>query len=663
MNIQSLLIANRGEIALRILRACRKMGLRAVAVYSDADRHAPHVTLADTAIHIGPSPARDSYLDLESIMEAVKRSGVDAVHPGYGFLSENPAFARACEDFGCLFIGPPSHVIERMGSKQRARAAAAAVGVPIVAGYHGNAQDDDSFLAAAHEIGYPVMIKASAGGGGRGMRRVHHAADLVAALRLARGEAEAAFGDATLLLERLIEQARHVEVQILADRHGHVVHLLDRDCTVQRSHQKLVEEAPATVLSAKVRENMLRQSVSLAREIGYTNAGTVEFIHDVQRGDCLFLEMNTRLQVEHPVTEAITGVDIVEWQIRIADGESLTLDQAAVGCRGHAIEARITTEDVSAGFMPRTGTVIKYREPKDAGLRIDSGIRAGSVIGHYYDSMIAKVIVHDIDRDRARRRLIHALRAYTIHGVETNMEFLQDVLATASFAGGTHTTDLIDEAFGDGWHGVQPAPHHLGELALGWLLTQRQARGAVDPWSALGGWRVGSGRQGTSVCYGKFESGEPVEILITGSAGGFSVQVDSLRIHDKVYAVWEGNCLMLEIDGEHRRVPMSFRGSSAWHGECPGVCVELLAPEQVLLGRAGQFTRQDNQLCAPMPGRLMEVRVNAGDRVCAGQVLAVLEAMKLYQELVAWADGTVMSVHRKAGDVLESGALILEIGS
>jgi len=441
--LESVLIANRGEIACRIIRSARRMGLRTVAVYSEADRGALHVRLADEAVEIGPAEARRSYLDIERILEAARSTTAQAIHPGYGFLSENAGFARACEAAGIVFVGPPASAIERMGSKSEARLLMAAAGVPVLPGYDGDDQGDDVLEAQARQLGFPLLVKPTAGGGGKGMRVVRGAGELIDALASSRREASKAFGDPRLLLERFVEKGRHVEIQVFADKHGGALHLFERDCSLQRRHQKVIEEAPAPRLDDPTRSAMGEAAVAAARAVGYVGAGTVEFLYD-GRG-FYFLEMNTRLQVEHPVTEMITGLDLVEWQLRVAGGERLPLAQSQVTQRGHAIEARLYAEDPERGFLPSTGRITRLHfPPEDAHLRVDAGVGEGDEVTIYYDPMIAKLIAWGADRPEAMDRLRSALAATEIEGVRTNARFLWEILGHEAVRAGDLSTRLLE---------------------------------------------------------------------------------------------------------------------------------------------------------------------------------------------------------------------------
>jgi len=503
--ITRLLIANRGEIALRIIRACSELGVESVAVYSDPDARAPHVNAADRSVHIGPPPAVDSYLSTTRLLDAVRASGADAVHPGYGFLSENGAFAEACEKAGIVFVGPPSAVITQMGSKIAARRLMQAAGVPIVPGETPQDQSDAGVLAALDRVGFPALVKASAGGGGKGMRRVDEQSQALEAIQAARREADSAFGDGSLYVERLIERPRHVEVQVFADNHDHVVHLFERECSVQRRHQKVIEESPSLVVTPRLRSRITEAAVQAARACGYRNAGTIEFLVDVSAGRgaerFYFLEMNTRLQVEHPVTEQITGLDLVRAQILVASGEPLPWQSPWITQRGHAIEARVYAEDPSSGFLPQAGRLLLYREPRMPGIRIDSGVEEGSDVPVHYDPLLAKVIATAATRDEATTRLICALRAFPILGVQTNIPFLLRILEHPRFRSGEIDTGFLDNE-GASIAGTAPpqipaavrAAIDAAATAHGPRPTSHEPRATdhkprQDPWEVLASWR------------------------------------------------------------------------------------------------------------------------------------------------------------------------------
>ncbi len=502
--IRRLLIANRGEIARRIIRACRELGIETVAVYSDADASAPHVMEAEQAIRIGPAPARESYLNIDAIIEAARTSRADAIHPGYGFLSERAPFVRAVETAGLIFVGPPASALEKMGSKTGARKLMTAAGVPVVPGETPDDQSDEALAAAARKIGFPVLIKPAAGGGGIGMKAVHEPAALLEGLAAARREATASFGNDTLYIERLIERPRHVEIQVFADNHGNTVHVFERECSAQRRHQKVIEESPCAALSASVREQMGAAAVAAARAVGYRNAGTCEFLleGDGDAAKFYFLEMNTRLQVEHPVTEVVAGVDLVHAQLRVASGEPLPFSQESLSQRGHAIECRIYAEDPSQGFIPQAGPLLLYKEPQGPGIRVDSGVRTGSEVSVHYDPMLAKLIVHASTREEARRRALTALRGYAILGIRTNIPFLLQLLEHPAFIDASIDTGFIDREL-DAL--IATIPTGIPKPALAVLdairknLVPRQnlatgtpghsGSGSADPFTSLGGWR------------------------------------------------------------------------------------------------------------------------------------------------------------------------------
>ncbi len=484
-----ILVANRGEIAVRIIHTCREMGIGTAAIYSDVDAGAPHVWLADEAVPIGPAEAAQSYLHIGRILEAARRAGAEAIHPGYGFLAENAAFASACRDAGIVFIGPPADVIRSLGDKSRARRLAADAGVPVVPGIDDPGADDAAVREAALRLGLPVLLKAAAGGGGKGMRVVHRVKELEAAAASARREALAAFGNGALIVEKLVERPRHVEVQILADAHGHVVHLGERECSIQRRQQKVIEESPSLAVDAGLRAALGDAAVRIARGAGYVNAGTVEFLVD-QAGQWYFLEVNTRLQVEHPVTEMVTGIDLVQQQIRIAAGEPLSLRQEDVAWRGHAIECRIYAEDPEAGFAPSPGPVLHLSEPALPGVRIDSGIRAGQEIPVYYDPILAKVIAWAPDRPGALRRMDQALGGYVLLGCRTNVSYLRAVIAQPEFAAGHLSTDFLREHMAS-WRRPAPSPEIIAiAAAISEYAVAAPGSSFADPWERLRGWRM-----------------------------------------------------------------------------------------------------------------------------------------------------------------------------
>ena len=494
--LKRLLIANRGEIAVRVIRACRELGIESVAVFSDADANAPHVRLADQAVRLGAAPARESYLDAAKVIAAAKATGADAVHPGYGFLSERAHFARACDDAGLIFVGPPADALEQMGSKVRARQLMIAAGVPVVPGESPADQSDAALLAAANSVGFPVLLKPSAGGGGIGMKVVRSVKEVAPALAAARREAKATFGDDTLYVERLIERPRHVEIQIVADAHGHIVHLFERECSAQRRHQKTIEESPCPALSASVRERMGAAAIAAAAAVGYRNAGTCEFLLEGSgdHASFYFLEMNTRLQVEHPVTEAVVGVDLVQAQLLVASGAPLPFSQASLTQRGHAIECRVYAEDPAQGFIPQAGPILLYREPQGPGVRVDSGVTTGVDVSVHYDPMLAKLIVWGETREHARRRALAALREFAILGIRTNIPFLIGILEHPQFVDATIDTGFLDRE-GAAIATASSSPE-IPEAAMAAIKVHRAGThgtlgtlGNADPFTSLSDWR------------------------------------------------------------------------------------------------------------------------------------------------------------------------------
>lgn len=665
MNFTRVLIANRGEIARRIQRACAKLGLESVAIYSEADRNAPFVTEADHAICIGPPAPSRSYLNIDAILEAACATGAGAVHPGYGFLSENAEFARRVIEAGLAFVGPSPEAIARMGSKIEAKAAAEAAGVPILPGYGGADQSEARLLAEAESLDVPFLVKASAGGGGRGMRLVTEPRAASEAIRAAKAEAHAAFGDATVFLERYAPRARHVEVQILGDSYGHVVHLWDRDCSLQRNHQKLVEEAPVPGLPAPLREKMLGAAVSLARAIGYSSAGTVEYLYDPERREFYFLEMNTRLQVEHPVTEAITGIDLVEWQLRVARGEELAFAQKDVRCVGHAIEIRLAAENPGERFRPETGTITLWAPPRSSDLRLDSGVETGSVVSHHYDSMLAKLIVQAGDREGAIRQAVAALDKFAVGGVGMNIAYQRALLTHPDFAALRHHTAALEQLFPGGWKAPEPDndSRALAALALHQHLAGTEH---ANPWHSLGAWRVTdlAGRRGAA-CYWLARD-ELEELLVVGQdlrlevrgANMAPVLIDDLQLRDgrltgRVAGRPFARIAYVERTDESWRVHLSSRDGM--------MQVHFLTLEDLHGSGAGAGSADEDILNAPMPGTVVELSVKQGDFVERGQTLVVLEAMKLLQSLAAPLSGTVEEIHCLTGDTVTSGAPLVRI--
>jgi geranyl-CoA carboxylase alpha subunit len=618
VSFRSILVANRGEIACRVIRTAHRLGYRTVAVYSDADAGAPHTLLADAAVGIGPAPAAESYLNIAALIDAALRSGADAVHPGYGFLSERAEFVDACTAAGLIFIGPPASAMRAMGDKARAKRRMLEAGVPCAPGYLGDDQSDERLTSEAQRLCLPLLVKATAGGGGRGMRLVRAAAELPEALAGARREAQSAFGDGTLMLERLIDHGRHIEIQVFADTHGHVMHLGERDCSAQRRRQKVIEESPSPAVNPAQREAMGRDAVAAARAVGYVGAGTVEFIVDAS-GQHHFLEMNTRLQVEHPVTECVTGLDLVEWQLRVAAGEPLPT--APIVFNGHAIEARLYAEDPYQGFQPQTGTVALWR-PERAGIRIDHGIAEGTEITPWYDAMVAKFIAHGSDRSDAIRRLVRALEDSPLLGLPTNARFLRDLLQHPDFVAGDMTTTRIEHWAATGDAVLQRPPP--GDLA--WRLAA----------AVLGG--TGLAFELALQCQGETRRlrtpAEGVRVLHFAD-GELHADVDGVQ--RRWPAVRCGELLHLAIDG----AAFSFSEPSPWPQP-----QDRLDPARV---------------CAPVAGLLAQLRVAVGDVVEAGQPLACVEAMKMEMWLPAAAAGTVKAVHRAIKTSVAAGDLLIEL--
>ena len=659
--INTVLVANRGEIACRVIRTLREQGVRSVAVYSDADADAPHVRLADVAVHIGPSPARESYLVADRILDAARRTGAQAIHPGYGFLSENADFARACEDAGVIFMGPPASAIDTMGDKISARATVEKRDVPTVPGISRPGLTDEELIEAAPGIGFPVLIKPSAGGGGKGMHRVERIEDLPAALVTARREAAGAFGDDSLFIEHFVDTPRHIEVQVLADSHGNVIHLGERECSLQRRHQKVIEEAPSPLLDDAVRARIGEAACDAARSCGYVGAGTVEFIVPSAEPDKFyFMEMNTRLQVEHPVTEEVTGLDLVALQLAIARGAELPIAQEDVRMTGHSIEARVYAEDPAAGFLPTGGTVTRVVEPSGPGVRVDSGIADGSEVTSLYDPMLMKVIVHGADRAEALDRLDRALANTVVAGVGVNVDFCRYLLSVPEVASGDLDTGLLDRVAGD--YADFPVPDEaLVAAAMAWLAS-RWPEGPASPWAVPDAWR--SGRPGTQRLRLATTNGSSL-IAVSGTPRGATVTVDA-----RVAGISE------PAEGEEAPKPRDYsagiyRDGDRWRVDCEGVArhwqVETVASrsgtdvivssdegtwvlhrENVVRSAADDDGAGDGTLTSPMPGTVIALSVADGDRVEAGDPVLVVEAMKMEHTLRAATSG-VVEYHVAAG--------------
>ncbi|HEX4249699.1 MAG TPA: biotin carboxylase N-terminal domain-containing protein [Pseudonocardia sp.] len=643
----TVLIANRGEIAVRVIRTLRGLGVRSVAVFSDADAGARHVAEADVAVHIGPTPANQSYLNIRAVVDAAVRTRAQAVHPGYGFLSENVEFARACEAAGLVFIGPPVAAIEAMGDKIRAKATVSAAGVPVVPGGGAPGDSDDALAAIAREIGFPVLLKPSAGGGGKGMRLVTADGQLHDAIAGARREARGSFGDDTLLVERFVTDPRHIEIQVLADAHGTVLHLGERECSLQRRHQKIIEEAPSPLLTPVQRAAMGAAAVEAARSVGYTGAGTVEFIVDGSDADqYFFMEMNTRLQVEHPVTELVTGLDLVELQLRVAAGEPLGLTQDDVVLTGHAVEARVYAEDPARGFLPTGGRVLHLREASGPGIRVDSALRPELEVGGAYDPMLAKVIAHGPDRETALRRLDGALVDTSVLGVPTNVAFLRALLRHPAVAAGDLDTGLVERALGELVDDAIPEPVYA-VAALQRVLAMEPADPVTDPWDIPGGWRLGEPAWSTW----RFElSGhEPVDVRVRGRASAAEVAVGggepvpcALRLDTGP----AGPELVLSYQGATQRYQTAGTDGQRWLGR-RGRSWALAETGRLAAARSGAGGAVGGELRSPMPGAVLAVSVTEGDTVVAGQPLLVIEAMKMEHTIAAPTDGVVtgLAVH------------------
>jgi 3-methylcrotonyl-CoA carboxylase alpha subunit len=657
--MRKILIANRGEIARRIIKTAHAMGLETVAVYSDADAGAPHVALATQAVHIGPAPALESYLRPENILEAARKSGADAIHPGYGFLSENAGFAEACQQAGLVFIGPPASAIRAMGLKDQAKKIMKMAGVPVVPGYQGDDQSLERLSRAAIATGYPILIKAIAGGGGKGMRRVDDPASFAENLLSCQREAERAFGNSMVLLERFVAKPRHVEVQVFADSHGQVVHLFERDCSLQRRHQKVIEEAPAPHLPDSVRQAMAAAAVQAAKAIGYQGAGTVEFILDTAANppQFFFMEMNTRLQVEHPVTEAITGLDLVEWQIRVASGEKLPKTQDEISMRGHALEVRLYAEDPESGFLPSIGTLEQLRLPETRpNIRVDSGVEQGSVVSIHYDPMLAKIIAYGPERMSAIEKLLAALDETIVEGVKTNRAFLARLLGHPAFRGAELTTAFIETHSAD----LQPPsqiPDKIIALAALALTTAAETTAPTQeasPWSAFGPWRV------------NLPIVRIVDLLTPQGPLTLRLQQEGRATHvlglDSLLVGsgrWRTPTLFeSDFDVQIVRATVLIRAESievrAW-----GQTFVLGRPE-LQLGEAREQA-QDGLVRAPMPGRVLVVDVKQGQQVRAGDKLLTLEAMKMEHRLNAPITGQIKSVEVPSGAQVAEGTLLVEI--
>jgi len=661
-----ILIANRGEIAVRVIRTCRRLGIGTVAVYSEADHRSPYVQLADEAVFLGPAPAQDSYLDKSKVLEAALRQGCQALHPGYGFLSENADFARMVTDAGVVFVGPPSSAIATLGDKIASKALAIRAGVPVVPGHHAPLADLDEVLAVAEKIDFPVLLKPAAGGGGRGMRIVRRPEDLASAFSASREETRKGFADDRIFMERFITRPRHIEFQILADSFGNVVHLGERECSIQRRYQKVIEETPSPAVNSALREKMGEVACALAREVGYTNAGTVEFILGSDRS-FYFLEMNTRLQVEHPITELVTSLDLVELQLRIAAGEQLPIRQQDVSVRGWAMEARICAEDPARGFLPTTGLVTRYAEPRDTHTRVDSGIDTGSLITIYYDSLLAKVAAWGSDRGEAQRRLVRSLNGYHIEGLTTNLDFASAVVNHPDFLRGELTTDFIDEHFAEGVSKAPPATEDLHCMVIAavlvyhnrWALTRESLKPMM---SQVGGTEAPRRKQ---------------SYVVRAHPDHFTVELDgdpenhrwSMRVDERTYEVvtpefeFYRRRLNLKIDGVSHMFRLQYEGSHI-RAFFSGVAriFEVYKPHEWELTRymlrERKEAREDSLKC-PMPGMITAVCVSEGDHVQRGQELVRMESMKMETGIASPRDGKVEKILVAPGAIVETDDVLI----
>ncbi|GAA2057956.1 acetyl-CoA carboxylase biotin carboxylase subunit [Williamsia deligens] len=657
-SIDCVLVANRGEIAVRVMRTLRAMNIRSVAVFSDADADAPHVHAADDAVRVGPAPARESYLDVAAVLAAAKATGADAIHPGYGFLSENAAFAHACADAGIVFIGPPAEAIRVMGDKITAKATVTGHGVPVVPGISRPGLTDDDLLSAAPEIGFPVLVKPSAGGGGKGMRVVAAIDDLPAALAGARREAAASFGDDALFLERFVHRPRHIEVQVLADGQGGVVHLGERECSLQRRHQKVIEEAPSPLLDEATRARIGEAACATARSVDYSGAGTVEFIVSADAPDeFFFMEMNTRLQVEHPVTEMVTGIDLVEWQIRVARGERLTIAQSDITMTGHAVEARVYAEDPAAGFVPTGGTVARALVADGPGIRVDTGIADGTVVGGHYDPMLAKVIAHAPDRTAALARLDRALADTAVVGVGTNIDFLRYLLSDSEVQAGRLDTALLDTIAAD--YAPTPAPDDVVAAVAAVEVARRWAAADDDLWSRPDGWRSGSSSAPHRITLGVEDSETVVEV--TGPPTGMQVVIDATP-HPTTVGRLDSTGItttaQVTVDGRRRSYVLTTTPDRWWVARSGG-CWEVRRVDAER-AEAGSTVGGDTDVRSPMPGSVIALPVETGSTVTAGTVVAVVEAMKMEHSLTAAVDG-VVDVTVAVGDQVKVGDVLAHV--
>lgn len=661
--INKLLIANRGEITCRIIKTAKRMGISTVAVYSDADANALHVQLADEAVHIGGSASKDSYLIGERIIQAAIQTGAQAIHPGYGFLSENAGFAQQCADNNIIFVGPPIGAIEAMGSKSAAKSIMERADVPLVPGYHGDDQSEHTLRHAADQIGYPVLLKAAAGGGGKGMRQVHSADDFDAGLAAAKREAMSSFSDDIMLVEKYLTQPRHVEIQVFCDQHGNGVYLFERDCSVQRRHQKVIEEAPAPGLAQDIREQMGEAALKAAKAIDYVGAGTVEFLYDVD-GSFYFMEMNTRLQVEHPVTEMITGQDLVEWQLRVASGEPLPVAQEQLVIKGHAFEARVYAEDPHNEFLPATGTLSILRPPQEnAFVRVDTGVVEGDDVSVFYDPMIAKLIVWDEDRDKALTRMAQALQDYHIHGVTSNIEFLYNIATSPAFAKAELTTGFIEQHEDSLFvKSLQADNELLVYAALSVLLTQQQniqqqQSGWLSPALFADAWRANE--EHVQHLQLDLDADTIVEVQASYLSGhaqhSWKITING-KTHTCSGSLNDGR-LDANVDGHRKQLTVAF-DNHHYHvfSDQQSMQFSHVQPDLGIVDDAGD----QGGLTAPMNGTIVTLLVNAGDKVEKDTPLLIMEAMKMEHTIKAPADGVVAEFYFEAGALVDGGAALLE---
>ena len=657
----TVLVANRGEIAVRVCDTLENLGIRSVAIYSDADRSAAHTRAADVAVHVGPTPAAESYLSIERVIDAARKTGATAIHPGYGFLSENAEFARACASAGITFIGPPPEAMEAMGDKIRSKQTVEAAGVPVVPGVHRPGMSDDDLVAAAEGVGYPLMVKATAGGGGKGMRIVPEAGALRDAIAAARREAKAAFGDDDLLIERYVSTPRHIEIQVFADTHGNVVHLGERECSLQRRHQKVIEECPSPLLDDAMRQRMGAAAVEAARSVGYVGAGTVEFIVSGDRPDeFFFLEMNTRLQVEHPVTEEVYGVDLVEWQLRVAAGEALPVTQEELTPSGHAVEARIYAEDPSRGFLPTGGKVLRVASAWGVGVRFDSGIDDGTDVGSAYDPMLAKLIAFGPDRATALSRLRRALGETVITGIVTNIPFLQATLSDEDVIAGRLDTNLLERKQ-DTLASRRPPEHVFAVAALArlWELAP-PADAAGDPFDAATAWRIGERAWATW----RMRCGDETALVhVRGTREAAEVRIDDGDVQPASID-WAGRGhAVVTVSGIQHSATVQADGDTAWISSPDLGTWAVDEQDELTAARHEDAGAGGGALTSPMPGTVTVVNVEAGESVTTGQTLLVVEAMKMEHPITAPFDGFVEEVHVTAGQSVAMDAPLVIVAS